>query len=77
MASPLARALYNPWRARILESLTKSAASPAQLADRLGTDLTRIAYHVTILAEAGCIRPVETKRGRGAVERVYEPAPAR
>ncbi|HET7177950.1 MAG TPA: winged helix-turn-helix domain-containing protein [Solirubrobacterales bacterium] len=74
MASRLDKALFNPLRARILESLAEGAASPAQLSERFGEDLDRIAYHVTILAEAGCIRSVETRRERGAVEHVYEPA---
>jgi predicted transcriptional regulator len=77
MSSPLARVLCNPTRARILEILTEDAASAAQLAERFDGDRKRITYHVMILAEAGCIRPVETKEERGAVERVWEPAPAR
>lgn len=74
MAAPLDKALGNPLRARILESLAEGAASPAQLSERFGQELNRIAYHVAILAEAGCIRSVETRRARGAVEHVYEPA---
>jgi len=34
-------------------------------------DLSRISYHFTILASAGCIALVETRQRRGAVEHVY------
>lgn len=74
MAPQLDRALHNPLRARILESLGEGAASPAQLSERFGEDLNRIAYHVTVLADAGYIRPVKTRKARGTGERVYETA---
>lgn len=77
MSSPLARALCNPLRAQILDSLTEEAASAAQLAGRFDKDIDQIAYHVAILAELGCIRPVETRDERRAPGRIYEPAPAR
>jgi predicted transcriptional regulator len=77
MASPLARALCNPLRAQILDSITQDAASAAQLSERFGRDVDQIAYHVATLAEFGCIRPVETRKERTNPRRVYEPTPPR
>src|SRR5689334_20497619 len=55
-----ARALAHPLRARALELLTRSPASPQELAKDLGAPLTIVSYHVRMLAHLGFIELVAT-----------------
>ena len=75
MISPkLAKALANPWRARILSELCTRPMSPSQFVDEVGGELTGISRCFRQLAEWGYVEIVETKRGgrrRGGVEHVY------
>ena len=74
MISPkLAKALANPWRARILSELCTRPMSPSQFVDEVGGELTGISRCFRQLAEWGYVEIVETKRGgrrRGGVEHV-------
>jgi DNA-binding transcriptional ArsR family regulator len=74
MGPPLTKVLFHPRRARILESLVEGAATPAQISERIGQGTGQVAYHLAVLSETGCIRPIEAN-GEGA-ERAYEAAPA-
>jgi DNA-binding transcriptional ArsR family regulator len=69
------KALAHPLRIRILAMLEERAASPVQLAPRLGSTLGRVGYHVRVLRDAGLIELVETRRRRGATEHIYTAAP--
>jgi len=71
----LARALSSPTRARIVDALAEGGASPRQLAERLGEELSCVAYHVSLLRNMGCLGLAERKGGRGRVESVYELRP--
>lgn len=57
----MARVLFHPRRALILASLGEGAGTPAQLSQRLGQGIGPVAYHLRVLAAAGCIRPVESE----------------
>jgi DNA-binding transcriptional ArsR family regulator len=66
-----ARALAHPLRARALELLTRSPASPQELAKDLEAPLTIVSYHVRMLAHLGFIELVATTPRRGALEHRY------
>jgi DNA-binding transcriptional ArsR family regulator len=68
----LAKALSHEMRARILALIAEGAASPKQVADRLGQDIRSVAYHVRVLQRLGCVELVETKQRRGATEHFYK-----
>jgi DNA-binding transcriptional ArsR family regulator len=70
-AALAARALAHPLRARALELLTRSPASPHELATSLHAPLTLVSYHVRMLARLGFIELVATTPRRGAVEHRY------
>ena len=57
------KAVADPLRVRILETLCLEARTTKQVADKLGEKPTRLYHHVDALAEAGLIRLVDT-RGR-------------
>jgi DNA-binding transcriptional ArsR family regulator len=66
------KALAHPMRIRILAMLEEQAASPVQMAERLGdASLGAIAYHVRTLFSLGLLELVATRQRRGAVEHVY------
>jgi DNA-binding transcriptional ArsR family regulator len=68
----LLAALNHPLRRRILRALDdRKTASPAELAKSLAEPLTKVSYHVRILAERGALAPVGTRSVRGAVEHFY------
>ncbi|HDH03403.1 MAG TPA: ArsR family transcriptional regulator [Actinobacteria bacterium] len=73
--------LIDPLRMRILYMLTKSARTVRELADELELPVTRLYYHVNMLADAGIIdvAGVEkvgamTQRRFRAVAKEYSPA---
>lgn len=75
MDKELARALSSPIRAGIVGTLAEGSASPRQLAERLGVELSCIAYHVALLRNMGCLGVAERKGRRATVESVYELRP--
>jgi DNA-binding transcriptional ArsR family regulator len=67
----LARALGHPIRVSALGVLRAREASPKQIADELGEDVSLVSYHVKELEKLGFIELVETRQRRGAVEHFY------
>jgi DNA-binding transcriptional ArsR family regulator len=58
-------------RHRVLRVLRDGPATVTQIADRLGIAKGSSHYHVRVLAKAGLIRVVETRKVRGVEERYY------
>ena len=58
-------------RHRVLRVLRDGPATVTQIADRLGIAKGSSHYHVGVLAKAGLIRVVETRKVRGVEERYY------
>lgn len=65
------RALANPLRLRILETLRVKPMTTKNVAIQLGEKPTRLYHHVDALERAGLIRLIETKKNRGTVEKYY------
>jgi DNA-binding transcriptional ArsR family regulator len=70
----LVRALSHPLRVQILEILSERVASPNDLAEELGVELTHVAYHTRTLDGCGCLELVDTAQRRGATEHYYRTA---
>ncbi len=68
----VAKALSHSVRAQVLDLIGEGKASPRQVAERLGQDLSSVAYHVRVLHRLGCLELVETHQRRGATEHFYE-----
>ncbi len=67
------KALANPLRMRILETLAASdPMTTKQVAQKLGEKPTRLYHHVDLLEKAGLIRLTHTRQNRGATEKYYE-----
>jgi len=71
----LVRALSHPLRVRILEILSARVASPNDLSEELGVELSHVAYHTRTLNRCGCLELVDTAQRRGATEHFYKAAP--
>jgi DNA-binding transcriptional ArsR family regulator len=68
----LLRALRHPLRRRILREMGNGkAASPRELSNRLGEPLSKVSYHVRVLAECRAITLVGTRPARGSVRHFY------
>lgn len=65
------RALFEPTRARIVDLVMDRAATIKELADTLAKPKGTVGYHVSVLAGAGLIRVVRTKRVRAIVAKYY------
>lgn len=65
------RAMFDPFRGTLLELLLERAASVQELAAAVGRPKSTVAYHVSLLAEAGMLRTVRTRTIRGRVESYY------
>jgi DNA-binding transcriptional ArsR family regulator len=65
------RALSHPARNVILGLLHERAATVTELAAALDRPKSTVAHHVKVLAEAGLIRVVRTRRVRAIEERFY------
>lgn len=65
------RALGHPLRTTILGLLTERAASVAELAAATGRPKGTVAHHVDVLARAGLLQVVRTRRVRAVEERFY------
>lgn len=61
-------------RAEILERIGKRPCNARELAEATGEPVSKMTYHLTVLNEAGCIRPVNPDAEDDAAERVYEVA---
>jgi DNA-binding transcriptional ArsR family regulator len=65
------KALGHPLRNVILGLLHERAASVSELATALDRPKSTVAHHVKVLAEAGLVRVVRTRRVRAIDERFY------
>lgn len=65
------RAMADPLRLRLMETLVAREASVADLARGAGVPLTRLYHHVDLLLETGLIEVVSRVRRRGAEERRF------
>jgi DNA-binding transcriptional ArsR family regulator len=65
------RAMASPLRGTILDLLLERAATVAELAAAVHRPKSTVAHHVKVLAEAGMLRVVRTRRVRAIEERYY------
>ena len=65
------RALADPLRSTLLELMLERAATVTEMAGAVGRPKSTIAYHVNLLANAGLVRVVRTRRVRAIDERFY------
>jgi DNA-binding transcriptional ArsR family regulator len=65
------RAIGNPLRTTILGLLSERAATVTELAVAAARPKSTVAHHVRVLAEAGLLRVVRTRRVRAIEERFY------
>jgi DNA-binding transcriptional ArsR family regulator len=68
----LLAALRHPLRRRILRLMSDGReASPSEIAKQLGEDLSKVAYHVRVLADAGALEVSGEQPVRGATKHFY------
>src|SRR5690348_3542675 len=65
------RAMADPLRSTILELLLERAATVSELAAAVGRPRSTVAHHVGLLADAGMLMVVRTRRVRAIQERFY------
>lgn len=65
------RAISDPLRMTILDLLRERAATVSELAGAVGRPKSTVAHHVGVLADAGLVRVVRTRRVRAIDERYY------
>jgi DNA-binding transcriptional ArsR family regulator len=65
------RAMADPLRSTILELLLERAATVSELAAAVGRPRSTVAHHVSLLADAGMLKIVRTRRVRAIQERFY------
>jgi DNA-binding transcriptional ArsR family regulator len=65
------RALADPLRRTLLELMLERAATVTEMAGAVGRPKSTLAYHVNLLANAGLVRVVRTRRVRAIEERFY------
>ncbi|WP_030484260.1 helix-turn-helix domain-containing protein [Nocardioides aequoreus] len=65
------RALGNPLRTTLLRLLHERAATVTELAAAVERPKSTVAHHVKVLADAGLLRVVRTRRVRAIEERFY------
>ncbi|MGH3134741.1 MAG: helix-turn-helix domain-containing protein [Gaiellaceae bacterium] len=65
------RAIADPLRATILDLMLERAATVAELAAAVQRPKSTVAHHVNVLAGAGLLRVVRTRRVRAIDERYY------
>src|SRR2546423_3791018 len=70
------RAIGHPLRTTILGLLHERAATVTELASAVERPKSTVAHHVKVLAEAGLLQGVRTRRVRAIEERLYR-RPAR
>jgi DNA-binding transcriptional ArsR family regulator len=69
--STLGALVSHPTRVKAYVILTERVASPKQIADEIGEDVTHVGYHVRKLEELGLIELVDEQQVRGAVKHLY------
>lgn len=67
----LAKALSHPLRTEIIAILSDRCASPREMADMLGEELSNVSYHTQELLKLDCIEVVDHERVRGALKTRY------
>ncbi len=69
-------ALAHPLRRLILREAIadEREVSPRELATKLGQPLSRLSYHVRVLAECGALKLTRTKQIRGSTQHFYRAA---
>ncbi|HET9162055.1 MAG TPA: helix-turn-helix domain-containing protein [Solirubrobacterales bacterium] len=67
----IAKALSHPLRTEIVAILSDTCASPSEMADMLGEELSDVSYHTKVLRELDCVEIVEQERVRGSVRTRY------
>ena len=70
----LKKVLAQAVRAEIVERIGKRPSSARELAEATGEPLSNMIYHLSVLDEAGCIRPLNPYSDEDPGERVYEVA---
>jgi DNA-binding transcriptional ArsR family regulator len=65
------RAIADPLRSSLLDLVLERAASVSELATAVGRPKSTVAHHVGVLAGAGLLRVVRTRRVRAIDERYY------
>ncbi|HEY6739872.1 MAG TPA: winged helix-turn-helix domain-containing protein [Actinopolymorphaceae bacterium] len=65
------RAISDPLRTTLLGLLHERAATVTELATAVGRPKSTVAHHVKVLADAGLVRVVRTRRVRAVEERFY------
>jgi DNA-binding transcriptional ArsR family regulator len=65
------RAMADPLRGTILDLVLERAATVRELATAVGRPNSTVAHHVDVLADAGMLRVVRTRRVRAIDERFY------
>jgi DNA-binding transcriptional ArsR family regulator len=65
------KAVGDPLRTTILGLLHERAASVSELAAAVGRPKSTVAHHVKVLADAGLLRVIRTRRVRALEERYY------
>jgi len=65
------RAMADPLRRTILELVLERAATVGELAAAVDRPKSTVAYHVRVLADAGLLKVVRTRRVRAIDERFY------
>jgi DNA-binding transcriptional ArsR family regulator len=65
------RALAHPVRSTILDLLLERAATVGELAAAIGRPASTVAHHVGVLADAGMLKVIRTRRVRAIDERFY------
>jgi len=66
------KAVAHPLRQEILSALNEREASPKELSDQLGENLSQVSYHFRVLRDYECIEMVRTEPRRGATEHYYK-----
>ena len=67
----LAKALSHPLRTEIIAILSDRCASPREMSDILGEELSKVSYHTKELLKLECIEVVDHERVRGALKTRY------
>jgi DNA-binding transcriptional ArsR family regulator len=67
----IAKALSHPLRTEIVAILSDVCASPSELADMLGEELSNVSYHTKVLYELDCVEIVGKEQVRGAMKTRY------
>lgn len=64
-------ALMNPFRIKLLTSLSRNPASVKELSERFDVPATRLYHHIGLLEEYGAVRIVGNRRSGARTERCY------